>query len=230
MTARSLEGLRWTDGVVRTGESIAFPALGISVAVDREDIRTLLLDVGLASGYVMPPPEGVLARVLLAFHSRSRARDVSSNVAVAVAQSLVHNAIGMWRWWVLACLLSCVSLLLELPSLTAIAVAAVLFFLVVLTHELGHVIAYRCAAGACAPALMVSRGSACHLVRSALSVRRDLVVVLSGPTAPVLAGVFMLFASRPIAIAWSCIALGHLGALVFPVGDGRSLRSILQGR
>jgi len=215
---------------VRTRESIAFPALGISVAVDREDIRTLLLDLGLASGYMIPPPEGVLARVLLAFRSRSRARKMSSNTALAVAQSLVHNAVGMWRWWVLACLLSCMSLLLELPSLTAMAVAAVLFFLVVLTHELGHVIAYRCAAGASAPALMVSRGSACHLVRSALSVRRDMAVVLSGPTAPVLVGVFISLASRPIAIAWSCIALGHLGALVVPVGDGRTLRSILRER
>lgn len=115
-------------------------------------------------------------------------------------------------------------------GLGGVAGLALALLVSVLVHELGHVVAYRVLFGATAPAFVVVRGAACHIVRRADDSRADVAVVVAGGAAPV---VVVLFAAVPLAAAapyplflGALIAVGHLAALALPFGDGASLRRI----
>jgi len=232
MATSELDGLRLTDGVEVTEKVVVSHYLG--VVIDRQvnpgRTRALVLDLGLASGGMSPPdvtnrsPWDSFLRV------PSRSVVLSDGVAIAAVQAFGHYCYGMWRWGLIALALAGASIIAGLPSLMALAAGVLIFFAVVLVHEIGHVLVYRLAAGSSSPGHLVSRGATCHLVRPPLRPWADAAVALGGPLAPLMVALLMLpvFSAAPVLCsAWWAVSLGHVFALVFPRGDGATLRSIV---
>lgn len=205
-------------------------ALGVRVPAGAVDFVELALDCGLASRRT---PRGPLRRVAsLLLPAPSISRPLPPGLVRAGAASLVHNARGMVRWWLLLAALAVVGAWAELPALIGISAAGGGFLLSVLVHEAGHVIALRCLAGSTAPGFLVSRGSRCHLVRRVLPRYREAGVVLAGPVAPsVLLPVLLTLPDMPVLVScgWLALSSAHLITLVVPVGDGANLRRALGG-
>jgi hypothetical protein len=87
--------------------------------------------------------------------------------------------------------------------------------------------------GAEAPAVVVVRGAACHVVRRADGSRADAAVVVAGGAAPVvtvLAALPLAAIAPGVVLLGALVALGHLAALALPVGDGASLRELVGRR
>ncbi len=149
--------------------------------------------------------------------------------AAAVRATLAHQATGMAPLLLAGALTLAAGLASGEVGVAGLAMAALLVLASVLVHELGHVIAYRRLFGATAPALVVVRGAACHVVRRADDSPADVAVVVAGGAAPVVVSLAALplapVAPAPVLFG-ALIAVGHLAALALPFGDGASLRAI----
>jgi hypothetical protein len=212
--------LKLTDDVVQDSGGFSNVELGVYVSRGHPHLRTELLDSGLASEIAAPW-----------WRCRSRAVALKRGVVSGGIGSLVHNTRGMAIPLGLCMVVSVVAGVLGHVGLAGIAIAGLILASSVLVHELGHVVALRMLAPG-SPAIMVSRGVHCHLVRKALCGWREITIVLSGPFAPALLSPLLLpwaTVSPFLFWGWAAASVGHAVMPLFPVGDGSNLRSALTG-
>ncbi|MGG7464946.1 hypothetical protein [Plantibacter sp. YIM 135347] len=171
--------------------------------------------------------------VPLLFVPQYRTELLPPKLLPALALSISHNAKGMTAELSASAALIAGGLLLSLGAFIALGSMLLMFLLSVLTHEAGHVAAYRIITGPETPAYLVRRGIQSHLVRLPLPRRPDRAVIIAGPASPLFIAALLL----PIAwvfpvpyFAWLAIALGHFVLLVAPIGDGANLRESYRRR
>ncbi|WP_018133629.1 hypothetical protein [Acaricomes phytoseiuli] len=209
--------LKLTEGVLETDDGHAFPELGIWVSSNDPNKKALLVEYGFAS-----------EMHCLRLRSRSRAARLKSGLFPAIAQSVIHNALGLGRTLAGLVTLTITGLVLNISSFVAISAATALFFLSVLVHEAGHVAALRYVAPT-ETGVLVSRGWTFHLVRPTLNYRQEIAVITTGPLAPLIATIIFipaLIISPPIFYFWLALGLGHALLLLAPIGDGANLRNL----
>lgn len=108
---------------------------------------------------------------------------------------------------------------------------AVLAFLVSnLCHELGHLLAIGLLSAQRSHVHVVARLGFAHVVRNSLPPLREAVVAVSGPLLVAsCCAAAMIFATHIIeVVVLASIGVGHLGTLLFPVGDGANLRDAVR--
>lgn len=231
-TSEEMARLNLTPGVVDLGETLTHPAMGIEVPRSSPRCDQDLLELGLAS----EAPGGGLGRRLFG-PSPSLARSMPQGISSAASAAAAHWAKGQLRWAAVASASVVVGLLTGLLSLVAFAFVWALFAAAVLVHEVGHVVAYRALAPPDAPAILVVRGTRCHLVRLRLTPFADVAVALAGPLAPCIVAVplvALLWADgagpwAPLTFwAWCALALSHAVCAALPFGDGATIREGLR--
>ena len=211
---------------VRAGV-VEHPGLGCSVPVGSRDALELGLvshraELSVGARRVPLPPWLTAASIAL-----------PPGVGRAMLGTLRHQATGMAPLLGASVAALVVGVATASLGLGGVAGLALALLVSVLVHELGHVVAYRVLFGATAPAFVVVRGAACHVVRRADDSRADVAVVVAGGAAPVV----VVLAALPLAAAapypvllGALVAVGHLAALALPFGDGASLRTIAAAR
>lgn len=211
---------------VRAGV-VEHPGLGCSVPVGSLDA----LELGLVSH--RPELSVGARRFPLPPWLTAASIALPPGVGRAMLGTLRHQATGMAPLLGASVAALVVGVATASLGLGGVAGLALALLASVLVHELGHVVAYRVLFGATAPAFVVVRGAACHVVRRANDSRADVAVVVAGGAAPVV----VVLAALPLAAAapypvllGALVAVGHLAALALPFGDGASLRRIAAAR
>lgn len=207
--------IKLTPGVRKVDGFYSLPESGIFVPSNHPNLRSELLDAGLASEISSPW-----------WKSRSRATILNKNILEGTFQSIIYNTRGMFRAFFILGVFSLSSILLGNTGFLGICTGIFLFMSSILLHEAGHVFMFRMVAPE-KKAVIVSCGLRCHMVRPVLPKKKEVMVVLSGPIAPFLllpAFIILTGSVNIFTFFWAIISFGHIFSLAFPVGDGINLR------
>lgn len=210
--------LKLTEGVLQDSQGFSHAELGVYGPREHPRLRTELLDSGLASELSAPW-----------WRCRSRATALRLGVVAGGLGSLVHNTRGMALPLGACMVTAALSAATGAIGIAGIAVAALILAASILVHELGHVVAFRLVSPG-APAVTVSAGIRCHLVRRGLSGWREIAIVVCGPFAPAMLCPILLPCADALPFlfwGWAAVSAGHAVMLLFPVGDGENLRRTL---
>lgn len=158
-------------------------------------------------------------------------RRVPHGIVRGLLGAAAHYAIGMMPIVSLLAILVPLSFLSGSALFSWLGITAAILLLSTIVHEAGHLLAYRALMGTKAPAIAVASGANCRIVRLRGSSSKDVVVLLSGPLAPLIVSAAFIpwwsFAPGLVLFA-VMIGIGHASTAALPFGDGAAIRDILR--